>query len=163
MIYKKAKLFWKLDDTFKVIFCVPFDDDLEYYVFLKQCHNDGYRQIIITSALMIELVEHFVMEIGLSIFDIEFMEEDQDLQSEVKDLIDKVSKNKAFLGKLITRLNFLSEKSSIDIKRIYIKGRSSENVAINFYLQSNGLIGINNESYIPISKEISSFIAGCLF
>ncbi len=163
MVYEKAKLFWKANDISKDIFCIPFDDNVEYYAFLKQYHDDGYRQIIITSEIMVSLIEHFVLDKGLSVYNIEFMEDDPDLKDEIESLLTMVSDNRAFFGKLIEKLNFLSEKSSIDIQRIYFKGRSNEGTAINFYLQSNGIIGINQKSYSFISDEISNLIARCLF
>lgn len=163
MVYEKAKLFWKANNISKDIFCIPYDDNVEYYAFLKQYHSDGYRQIIITSEIMVGLIEHFVLEKGISIYNIEFLEDDKNLIDEIDNLLTIVSGNKAFLGKLISKLNFLAEKSSIDIQRIYFKGRSSDGIAINFYLQSNGLIGIDKNNYLSISNEISILIARCLF
>ena len=104
-----------------------------------------------------------VLESGLSVYDIEFMEDDQDLVNEIAGLLAIVSSNRIYLGRLTQKLNFLSEKSSIDIQRIYFKGRNSEGTAINFYLQSNGIIGANRNSYSSISDEISSLVARCLF
>ena len=74
-----------------------------------------------------------------------------------------ISRDRAFLGKLIEKLNFLSEKSSIDIQRIYFKGRGNDGGAINFYLQSNGIIGIDKKNFSSISNEISNLIERCLF
>lgn len=163
MVYEKAKLFWKVNGISKDVFCVNYDDSKEYYAFLKQCHDKGYRQIIITSEIMVGLIKYYVLEKGLSVYDIQFMEEDQDLTDEVSNLLTLISKNGIFLGKLIEKLNFLSEKSSIDIHRIYFKGRNSENVAVNFYLQSNGIIGIDKKNYSFISDEIGNLIERCLF
>ena len=153
MVYEKAKLFWKANNISKDIFCIPFDDNVEYYTFLKQYHDNGYHQIIITSEIMVSLI----------VYDIEFMEDDQDLVNEIAGLLAIVSSNRIYLGRLTQKLNFLSEKSSIDIQRIYFKGRNSEGTAINFYLQSNGIIGANRNSYSSISDEISSLVARCLF
>ncbi len=163
MVYEKAKLFWKANNISKDIFCIPFDDNVEYYTFLKQYHDNGYHQIIITSEIMVSLIEYFVLESGLSVYDIEFMEDDQDLVNEIAGLLAIVSSNRIYLGRLTQKLNFLSEKSSIDIQRIYFKGRNSEGTAINFYLQSNGIIGANRNSYSSISDEISNLVARCLF
>ena len=95
-------------------------------------------------------------------YDIVFMEDDQDLTDEISQLLPMLSNNKAFLGKLVEKLNFLSEKSSIDIQRIYFKGRTTEKIAVNFYLQSNGIIGIDINNYSSISTEISGLIERCL-
>lgn len=163
MIYKKAKLFWKVTNNSKDVFCIPFNDNVEYYSFLKQYHDDGYHQIIITSEIMVTLIEHFVLEDEFSVYNIEFMEDDQDLMDEVADLLSTIADDRAYLGRLTQKLNFLSEKSSIELHRVYLKGRNSEGIAINFYLQSNGIIGISRNSYSSISNEIGNLIERCLF
>ena len=71
--------------------------------------------------------------------------------------------NGTYFIRLVERLNFLSEKSSIDIQRVYFKGRDSKNIAINFYLQCNGIIGIDKEHYSLISSKISDQVAGYLW
>lgn len=162
MVYKKAELFWKANNISKDVFCIQYDDNVEYYTFLKQYHDNGYRQIIITSEIMVGLIEHFVLENDFCVYDIVFMEDDQDLTDEISQLLPMLSNNKAFLGKLVEKLNFLSEKSSIDIQRIYFKGRTTEKIAVNFYLQSNGIIGIDINNYSSISTEISGLIERCL-
>ena len=163
MVYEKAKFFWKVNDASKDIFCISFNDDMEYYTFIKQYYDDGYRQIIITSEIMIGLIEHFVLEKGLFVYNIEFIEDDQDLKDEIENLLSIISRDRAFLGKLIEKLNFLSEKSSIDIQRIYFKGRGNDGGATNFNLQSNGIIGIDKKNFSSISNEISNLIERCLF
>lgn len=162
MIYKKAKLFWKANNSSKEIFCIPMSDNVEYYSFLKKYHGIGYRQIIFTSEIMIQLSEYFVLEKKFSVYDIEFIEDDVDLIEEINNLIVTISNNMAFWSKLIEKLNFLSEKSSIDIQRIYFKGRTVSGMAVKFYLQSNGIIGIDDKNFASISEEISNLIARSL-
>ena len=36
MVYEKAKLFWKANNNSKEIFCIPYNDNVEYYTFLKK-------------------------------------------------------------------------------------------------------------------------------
>ena len=163
MQFKKAKLFWGIYNDTKKIFCISYDDKIEYYTFLKQCHNNGYRQIIITSEIMIKLIEFFVVENNFTIYKLEFMEDDDELQMEIRGLFQQMTNNIAFLSKFIEKLNFLSEKSSIEIKRIYFKGRDKKGVASQFYLQSNGIIGINKENFSFVSNSIGSLIERYLF
>ncbi len=163
MVYEKAKLFWKANNNSKEIFCIPYNDNVEYYTFLKKQHDSGFRQIIITSEIMVKLIEYFVLESKLNIYDIVFFEVDKDLIDEIDNLLIKIENDRKLFWELIDKLNFLSEKSSIDIQRIYFKGRSTDGSAINFYLQSNGIIGINKNNYFTISNEISRLIVRCLF
>ena len=53
-------------------------------------------------------------------------------------------------------IRFLSEKSSIDIKRVYFKGRNIKKDAVNFYLQANGIIGVDRGNYEEISNIIKN-------
>ncbi len=159
----KGKLFWKVDSITQKITCLTMDESIEYYNFLKKCHSDGFRQIIVTSEIMIKLIEYFVLESNYTLYSIDFMEEDKELEEEIQSLLEMCSNNVAYLSKVIEKLHFLSEKSSIDIQRIYFKGRDAENNAIKYFIQSNGIVGINEKHFLPISKEISNLIERCLF
>lgn len=163
MINKKAKLFWKFNELPKKISYLSMDDSLEYYTFLKKCHQDGFRQIIITSEIMIKLIEHFVLEAKYTIYSIEFVEEDETLNDDISALLALVATDTAYLSKLLEQLHFLSEKSSIDIKRIYFKGRNTEKQAVNFFIQSNGILGIDENSFLQICEKVSNLIERYLF
>ena len=143
--YVKGKLFRKIDTFPQKITCLAMDDSVEYYDFLKKCHINGFRQIIITSEIMIKFIDYFVLDFNYEIYSIEFMEDDKDL------------------SKLKEQLLFLSEKSSIEIQRIYFKGRDAQGRALNFYLQSNGIFGINDAHYPIISEKIAELMEGYLF
>lgn len=162
MKQKKAKFFWKKNNSLKEISCIEYNDEIEYYSFLKNCHSQGYRQIIITSELMIEIVKYFVMEKNLSVIKIELAEDDHELKEELKFLIEQTIRDRVFFQQLIEKLYFLAEQSSIDIQRVYIKGRNHEKAAINFFIQSNGIIGVNIDSFKSISNDIKKIIEGYL-
>lgn len=163
MKIKKAKLFWKLGEKEKQIYSVSFDDNEEYYAFLKKCNLEGLRQIIISSELMITIIKKAVQEYGFSLYDIEFQEEDEHLLQEIKILLELIPSNKYLFVDLIEHLRFLSEKSSIDIKRIKIKGRDNSGVALNYYVQSNGVFGVTEGHYEEIKSKIISAVTGELF
>ncbi len=158
MRYKKAKFFWKKNNLSKIVSCLEYDDKIEYYSFIKTCYAKEYRQIIITSELMIEIIKYFAINKNLLVYEIELVEDDNELKEELELLIANTRKNGFFFQQLIEKLNFLAEQSSIDIQRIYIKGRDTENNAVNFFIQSNGIIGINNESFESISNDVRKII-----
>lgn len=156
MIYQKAKLFWKVQNQQKKVFCIPFDDKSDYYTFLKEYHTNGYKQIILTSEFISYLMEYFAIEKKILVYKIEFMEEDTDLSEEINRLLYLVSVEKIYFSKLMEHIRFLSEKSSIDIKRAYFKGRNIKKDAVNFYLQANGIIGVDRGNYEEISNIIKN-------
>ncbi len=162
MVFKKAKLFWKNEATKETINCVLYDDNTEYYTFLRKYKSEGYRQVIVTAEIMLQVIRMAVIEKEFAVYKIEFAEEDHELEEEVKNLLHLIEKKPAYFGDLLAKIKFLSEQSSIDIRRIYIKGKYNGEYAPNFYLQSNGILGINNESFNDLSKEIGAFVERCL-
>ena len=131
--------------------------------FLRECRNNGLHQVIITSEMMIELVKTSYADFGRKISKIEFMEEDSEADEYVNCLLKVIESNPYQLTKLLDYLMLIAEKSSVEIKRIYIKGPYVDGKADSFFVQSNGIIGINRESYDLISKEICTFTERCLF
>ena len=159
MKYKKAKFFWKKSEVAKEISCLDYcEEDIEYYTFVKKCHDQGYRQIIITSELMVDLLEYFFFKENLLVYQIDLAEEDEELEEEIDVLINNSEKDGKYFYLLAKTLNFLSEKSSIDIQLVYMKGRNSEGVIVDLFLQSNGIVGINVESFSKISDNIKNII-----
>ncbi len=57
----KAKLFWKIGDLDKKIIAIPYTDDVAYDVFVKECYDAGYRQVIITAEVMLSLIQKITM------------------------------------------------------------------------------------------------------
>lgn len=163
VVSQRGKYFWRINDLKKNISCIEFSEDEEYYTFIKKCYQNGFRQIIVTSEIMVQLIQYFVIDQGLVVYNIELMEGDEELEDEVQNLLDLVDKSAVHINKLIHKINFLSEKSSIDIQRIYFKGRDNDNKAISFYLQSNGIISVDTTHYSIITDEVSNLIARCLF
>ena len=119
----KYKLFWKVGDVNKHVVCQKYSDDEEYYSFLKKQYDIGYRQIIISSEVMIQLIKEFVMNFGLRVYRIEFMEADSSLTNEIEVLLDHMKEYPILFVTLLEKLNFLAETTSIDIGRIYTSGR----------------------------------------
>lgn len=162
MNLKKAKLFWKLGCLEKCIHCLPYDDNQDFYSFLRNQYQAGYRQIIITSDIMIHLLTMLFLS-NYTLTDIQFAEEDPDLELDVKLLISNANKDHTLFVDLIERLNFVAENSSIDIQKISFIGRDQNSVAVNGYVQSNGILAINNSAFESISQKICTQVKRCLF
>ena len=162
MKYEKVKLFWKTYLDVRHIECIPYDDTVEYYTFLRDCRSKGYKQVVITSEIMIEIIRQECLKNGHIVSKIEFVEDDLDLSEEIDWILSKMVKNSGYLTELIDKLKFLAEKSSIDIKRIYIKSQYTESGTADYFIQTNGIIGVNKESIEKISQEMSTLVEGCL-
>lgn len=144
----KFKLFNVPEKVFKVV-AVPYDENYGYRAFQKKQHEKGNRQIIINTELMIRLIDIFVNSYRLKIVNLKMMEADAELENEIKHLINS---NNANL--LIKYLSVLAECSSIDIEYLKLGGRISNKVAVSFFIQSNGILGVNEEA----KKEMLTLI-----
>lgn len=163
MKMKKYKLFWRLGDTGKRIHPISFCDDEEYYSFLKRQFDEGYRQIIISSEAMIELIKECVIELGLKLYNIEFAEEDASLSEDVDELLKAIAERPVLFNTLIEQLHFLAEKSSIDIYRVSIDGRLENGEAVDIFIQSNGILAISESCNDELLVRLSSSVERCLF
>lgn len=162
MKMNKVKLFWRLGDSSKHIICQLVNDNEEYYSFLKKQFDAGYRQIIVSSEVMIELIKDCVLEQDLKVYRIEFAEDDSALSNDIDNLVNAITVRPILFNTLIEKLRFLAETSSIDISRIYISGRSKEGIAIDLYIQSNGIVAISNDADYILNR-VNALIERCLF
>ena len=158
MRFAKGKLFFDNEE----IRCLPYDESaVDYYAFLKESRAKGYRQVIVTSEVMLDFITFIYSEKQQKVYKIELMEEDDELETEIKELLRKVDDNPYTISLLIEKMRFLAEKSSIDIKRVYIKGNYQDG-AENYFIQANGIIGVDKTHYASVVKEISAFVKRCL-
>lgn len=161
MRFKKTKLFWSKDTN--GIKRILYDDNTDYYAFLRKCRNDGYHQVIITAEVMIQIIRYACLDKGYKVYKIEFIEDDVELESDISSILQRINNNPGYLSDLLEKLKFLAEKSSIDLKRIYIKEEYiSDSYINNFFVQSNGIIGVSEEAYDVVSTEISAVVERCL-
>ena len=123
MALEKAKLFWKPGNQARKIVAVPYDDRMEYYPFVKERHDAGFRQIIVTSETMIQLIQKMVIA-RFRISEIELAENEDEFGEQVGILLNRIETNPARLSELVSLLDFLAEKSSIEIQRVAFMGRT---------------------------------------
>ena len=156
MQYEKAKFFF--DYKKGNVHCIPYNDKIDYYSFIKRYREKGYHQLIITSQIMISLIQFLVLEKNLIVYEVEFMEENIELDKKIKILLSKLKVDLSLLPYFLDELRFLEDKSSIEIKKISFKGRDEAGSAINLYIQVNGIIAINSEMYDCLSTLLVEFL-----
>lgn len=159
----KAKCFWKMGDIPKRVVSIPYNSDEEYYSFLRMQFEVGYRQIIISSEIMIEFIKDAVLNNNFSVYDILLSEDDEEMQNEVTQLLNLIEVKPVCFGTLLEKLSFVAENSSIDIQRISAKGRMPDGQPVDFFVQSNGLFAANETAFATIQKKVSTLIDRCLF
>ena len=113
---------------------------------------------------MIKIIETSVLNDNLFVYKIELAEEDEELEKEIDQLLTKTRHNSSYFALLLEKIQFLSERSSIDLFRVYVKNQYQENTScLNFFLQSNGIIGIDSEHFENQSKKICEIVEEYLF
>ena len=162
MALEKAKLFWHPGNQARKIVAVPYDDRMEYYPFVKERHDAGFRQIIVTSETMIQLIQKMVIA-RFRISEIELAENEDEFGEQVGILLNRIETNPARLSELVSLLDFLAEKSSIEIQRVAFMGRTEDGVAVEGFVQSNGVIGANREVSNKIFDIIGAAVERCVF
>lgn len=134
----------------------------DYYSFVKDICLKGYKQVIITSDLMIPVLKEYFLVKKFKINDLQFMIEDTQLQQEIKHLLDKISIDRAYFNELLDKVTFLSEESTIDIRKIELSGRYPTGKAVRISLQVNGIIGISEGALDTELPELLMLIERCL-
>ena len=145
-----GKLFQKVGC--KDVVCFSYDLHTDYYKMVLQKINEGFKQCILTSPIMIACIEYFLLQENVYLTGLEFFVEDTSLQEEVNYLINKTRVNGAYWSKLKKKLEFLSKYDSVDIKKAHIKG--TENNGFLLTLQVNGIISVSENAYETISQKV---------
>lgn len=93
-----------------------YDPQQNYYDVVQKASKRGYQQSIFTSSVMIALIEEFLLKCNAIVSEIEFLVEDEELNQEIKEILEKMKDNGAYWEILKEKLSFLSKYDSIDIK-----------------------------------------------
>ena len=162
MKYQHGKFFKKGFPSNKELVKIEYSPAKdEYYSFVKKQREKGFGQVIVTSEMMIKIIKDYFLEKKFRIAKIEFMIEDNGLENEVNGILNKLYDDRGYFNLLVDKLMFLIEESSIDIKKIDLKGRS-DNKSTSIYVQVNGVFGINENDFLEESENMIRIIKGCI-
>lgn len=142
MKYSKEKLFWKIELNEKHFFFEEYDEQKDYYSFVKDMIEKKCHQIAITSDIMLNYIESIASMRNIYIDKIEMMEEDDELIQTIGELVDRCLSNRGTFVELVKMLRYLDEESSVDIKRVFLH-EEKEGKQILGYIQVNGIVGIS--------------------
>lgn len=163
MILKEGKIFRNSKNIATNIEIIVKEYDKakdDYYRFIKEYNRLGLKQVIITSEIMIKLMEIYTINRKFNINKIDFIVEDSILNDEINMYLAKIREDRANLGYLLGHLKFLAQDDSIDIKSITLQGK-----AINIDKESriivrvNGLFSISDYSYHDESEFLRGIVS----
>ncbi|MFJ7369387.1 hypothetical protein ACIQVU_08110 [Lysinibacillus sp. NPDC098008] len=144
-----AKIFRKYneDSTLEVSMDLYNPDEKKYKDLIIEKKHNGFKQVIINSEIMIEIIKESLVKNGL-VQVISFTDNtDEEIIDDVNRLLWKIRENKVYFEELKKLLSWALDKNSIDIKETIIYfGQQQYNI------RSNGLIiGKEKEDFF---KEI---------
>lgn len=153
MKYDKFKLFWKVDDSKKNVEIEYWDEQAkDYYSLIKEQMEKGYHQISITAELMLGYISQISEDEKINIEKIELMEDESDENRELNELVELCRSNRGMLVKILEKLHYLEDESSIEIKRVYFTEKTGERKYESFFIQVNGVLGSSNIEIASIKK-----------
>lgn len=158
MANKYGKIF--KDSSTNRICCFSYDEKQNYYAFIQEMLQQGYHQCIVTSDIMIKIIEYYILNGNTEVTSIEFMIEEDELENDINNTLKLMKKNSGYWEILRKKLSFLSENDSIEMKRISFR-KTSENGSL-FSIQVNGIVIVSDFDFDNILKSISEIIEGCI-
>ena len=142
----------------EIIVAIPYlqEDQKKYFRFVKEQYEKGSRQIIITSKIMLKVLEEYFLNKKFRIVEIKFAEEDLELNQEIEKYLEEVEKDRGCFFKLLNKLEVIANNSSIDIEKIELVSSKRINEAYtSFSLKVNGIVIIDGNT---IENDINSII-----
>lgn len=136
------------------------DIKIDYYTYIKKKLELGYHQFIVTSDMMIRIIERLCIYRDFEINKIELLEEDDNQQTILSEYIKLTKVNKVYFHKLMEELNFIRQESSVDIKRVSFRGKSKNGNFLRLYIQVNGIYGVDDEFFKEETEEIIKILRG---
>ena len=153
MISKYGKIFKNALNN--KVECVLYDKEQDYYSFIQDMLSHSYHQCIVTSNIMIKIINDLLLTEKIEILSIEFMIEERELDEEIKTIIKKMKSNLLYWNVLKDKLSFLSQNDSIEIKSVNFK---TFDVVGLFAIKANGIIIASENIFDDISKNISKIV-----
>ena len=136
--------------------CFLYDPQQNYYSVVQSALESGYQQSILTSSVMIALIEEFLLKYGSIVTEIEFSVEDEEVNQEIKKIIEKMNDNGAYWAILKDKLSFLSEYNSIDINKVSIQSKHGNGFLLS--LQANGIFDVTEHAYDLVATEMCNVV-----
>lgn len=154
--FEAAKIFKNAENTLTF---VKYNSSVNYFDFIaEQCNKNKLRQVIVTSNIMINLISSLVVKYKFQLVQVEFMNDDKDLDDEIQILVDKSANDSSYYLFLLRKLQLLSDEQCIDILRLSFKKRT-EGKSTQIKVQANGIFSINKTSFEKYAQTLLDIIS----
>lgn len=138
------KVFRKITNNKYTFKLSRYDHDMNYSELIKSEKNNGFRQVIINSQMMIKLVDVLLNKDDFVLREIVFNEMvNEEYKEEISSLVNNIKKRDGTTLILLERLLWCAEKESIDIEKMKYSYRKN-NEYLDIMIVCNGIISGKN-------------------
>lgn len=141
----------------KEVKCFLYDPQKNYCYVVQDPSKRGYQQCVFTSSAMIALMEKFLLKHNSIVTEIEFLVDDEELNQEIKKIIEQMKDNGTCWEILKDKLSFLSKYDSIGIKKVSIKSKQENGFLLNLYV--NGIFDATENAYNLVATGICNVVS----
>lgn len=115
---KYGKFFKQLSTS--EISCFQYDVQ-NYYKLIREKQKEGFTQCIITSNIMIEIMQYFIFKGNTDIIFIEFINENYEIKSQINSILELMNEDLIYWYRLKEMILFFSENNCNEIKKVEFK------------------------------------------
>ena len=134
-------------------------DQRNYFNFVKTQYQKKLRQVIITSEIMLHILEKYFVEYNFKIINICFAEGDIELEEKLQEVLERLEENRGYFLKLLKELECIADNSSIDIESIELKSlNKKDGKYLNFRIWVNGILSIEKGQENYLLEEITNLV-----
>lgn len=146
---EQAKIFRSYDGMNYRFLLIPYTATDNYSSFIKANREQGLRQVIINSEIMIKILVSVVKDENSVIQQVKLNNyNDEDIQNEIDNIARGVKTNRTNIGELVRVLSWASEDNSIDIETVTIAYMNNEiNKFESIDIFCNGILSGHNTLY----------------
>lgn len=137
--------------------CLKNNIGNDYYSFIQELSGEGYKQIIIPSNVLLDLMKNIFKDKKATIKDIDLLEDDDDYNDKIDKIILETQDDRDNFVELFEELRYLSSDQNIEIRKIRFSYKN-DNKLIDLSLSINGLIEVLYGESKGVEEEIGAMI-----
>lgn len=152
MITRQYKIFLKSSHL-----CLKKNIGNDYYSFLQELSAEGYKQIILPSNVLLDLMKNIFKSKKGIIKEIELLEDDDAYNDKIDKLLLETQEDRDNFVELFEELRYLSSDQNIEIRKIRFCYRNNGKL-IELTLSINGLIEVLYGEAANVEDELEKML-----
>lgn len=133
--------------------CLEKNISKDYYSFIQRLSVEGYKQIILPSNVLLDLMKNIYKNKKGTIKDIALLEDDDAYNHKIDELILETQNDRDNFVELFEELRYLSSDQNIEIRKIRFSYRNNGKL-IDLSISINGLIEVLYGEKLEVETEL---------